>query len=476
MKLNRQQKYAASSEKMEHSGQISFFDEAESVIAENPIIPEPTEETIVIKKKKRGSNFDNLPVETIEYILEDRKCPNCNEELHNMKKEVRKELKFVPAKISIVEHITYIYACRNCENTGISGTIIRANSPKALVEKSFVSPSLMANIMNEKYSKAMPLDRQEKEFMRQGINISKQNLSNWIIKGAQLLEPLKNNLKSELVKDDILHADETVLEVLCEPGRDAETNSYMWVYRTSGNTEKNVVLYDYTETRTGKYPKEYLKDFHGYLHTDGYAGYHQLEPQITLLGCWAHLRRKFHDAFKLLDKNSSQDNLENKALALIGEIFKIEEDISSKSPKEKYDARNLKSKVKVAEFYDFVDKYQGVTLPKSPLGKAFTYAINQKKFMVRFLENGKAEISNNRVERSIKPFVIGRKNWLFSNTPSGAKSSAIIYSIIETAKENNLKPQRYLEYIFEQIQQNVKSDNSILLPWCKTLPDDLRLK
>ncbi len=250
----------------------------------------------------------------------------------------------------------------------------------------------------------------------------------------------------------------------------------MWLYRTSVDCEKPVVLYDYTEGRTGKFAKEYLKDFKGYLHTDGYAGYHQLEPEIILCGCYAHLRRKFIEAFNILKEDKKAESLENQALILINQLFKIEEEIKDKSAEEKKKIRAEKSKLIVEQFYEFVSGSQTKTLPQSLLGKAFTYAQNQKKYLLTFLSDGRIELSNNRAERSIKPFVIGRKNWLFSNTPKGAHSSAIIYSIIQTAIENKLKPQAYLEWVFEQIGLETNPSDPILLPWSDKIPENIKLK
>ncbi len=477
LKLNRAKKFGASSEQYDYE-QMSFFNEAEQVVSENPIIAEPTEETIIKKKKKqkRGANLGNLEVERIEYKLDDTTCPECGEELHVMTKEIRKELKIIPAQVKIIEHVKYIYSCRNCENTGTKATILKAATPTALIPKSFASPSVLAHIMNQKYANAMPLDRQEKEFKRQGVILPRQNLSNWVIKGANLLKPLRDLLKEELLKNEVLHADETTLEVLHEPGKEPQSKSYMWLYRTSVDCEKPVVLYDYTEGRTGKFAKEYLKDFKGYLHTDGYAGYRQLEPEIILCGCYAHLRRKFIEAFNILKDDKKAESLENQALILINQLFKIEEEIKDKSAEEKKKIRAEKSKLIVEQFYEFVSGSQTKTLPQSLLGKAFTYAQNQKKYLLTFLSDGRIELSNNRAERSIKPFVIGRKNWLFSNTPKGAHSSAIIYSIIQTAIENKLKPQAYLEWVFEQIGLETNPSDPTLLPWSDKIPENIKLK
>ncbi|HBR30555.1 MAG TPA: IS66 family transposase, partial [Clostridiales bacterium] len=305
LKLNRQKMFGASSEKSEYAGagQINMFNEAEA--EREAISPEPTLETITYRRKKqkggKEAKLEELPVETIEYKLSDEEqiCEKCGGALHVMSKEVRKELRIIPAKVSVVEHVSYVYACRSCEKNNTETTVITAGAPKALVPKSLVSPNVMAYIMNQKFVNAMPLYRQEQELKRMGALLSRQTLANWMIKGASLLQPVADEMKAELLKKEVLHADETTLEVLCEPGRPAQTNSYMWVYRTSG-CDAPIIIYDYQEGRSGRFAKEFLNGFKGYLHTDGWGGYHQLEPEITLCGCWAHLRRKFDEALTVL--------------------------------------------------------------------------------------------------------------------------------------------------------------------------------
>lgn len=482
LKLSRKKMFGASSEKSAYADteQLNLFNEAEAERA--AINPEPTIETITYKRKKqkgaREAKLAELPVETVEYTLpeSEQTCKKCEGALHVMSKEVRKELKIIPAKVSVVEHVSFVYACRNCEKHDIETPVVTAPSPKALIAKSLVSPSLMANIMHQKFVNAMPLYRQEQEFKRLEVLLSRQTLANWMIKGSALLKPLVDRMKAELLAKDVLHADETTLEVLCEPGRPAQTSSYMWLYRTSG-CDMPIVLYDYQEGRSGKFAKEFLKGFHGYLHTDGWGGYHQLEENgVTLCGCWAHMRRKFNEALTVCtDKKTSP---EAKGFAFCNALFDIEPDPKKQqvTAEELYNLRQEKSKPLAEEFFQWVNQQLDRTLPKSLLGTALQYAINQKKYLLSFLEDGRIELSNNRAERSIKPFVIGRKNWLFCNTPAGASSSAIIYSLVETAKENKLKPFEYLTYVFEQIQLHGSENMEYLLPWSQELPQQCRMK
>lgn len=471
LKMNRKKMFGASSERSDMD-QLNLFNEAEAEA--QPISPEPTIEEITYKRKKQKGGREkllaDLPVETIEYTIEDTNCPKCNNELHVMSKEIRKELKIVPAKVSVVEHISYVYSCRNCEKTDTETPVITAISPKALIPKSLVSPTVMAYIMNQKFVNAMPLYRQEQEFRRMDVSLSRQNLSNWMIKGANILKPLATKMKEIMLLKDVLHADETTLEVLCEPSRPAQTTSYMWLYRTSGCDEP-IVIYDYQEGRSGIFAKNFLSGFKGYLHTDGWGGYHRLEPDITLCGCWAHARRKFDEAFKA-QSTKDVSSVAGIGIAYCNKLFEIEREIAEKSTEEKFAARKEKSRVVAEAFFAWVDDQ--MVLPKSLIGTALQYARNQKKYLLSFLNDGRLELSNNRAERSIKPFVMGRKNWLFCNTPSGAASSAIIYSIIETAKENGLKPLEYLTFVFEQFQNNKDIGN--LLPWSTSIPENCKLK
>ena len=476
LKLRAKEKFGASSEKAT-PGQMTFpdlFNEAETL--REMVTPEPPEELIIPehrrKKKRRGSGFGSLPVEVIEYRIDDDKliCGQCGSRLEVMKKETRRELVVIPAEVKVVEHVTYSYSCRNCDRNGIKGTILEAEHPKALIAKSFVSPSLMADIMHKKYTMSLPLYRQEQDYKRLGIDLSRQNLSAWIIKGAGLLRPLYTGLKESLLGEGLLHADETTLEVLREPGRPAPSKSYMWVYRTSRYCSHPVILYDYTEGRSGDYAKRFLKGWKGnYLHCDGYSGYGKLED-VTLCGCLVHAKRKFHEALSVSPENKTAEKGEN----YIQKLFAIEKQADKKgiSLEERYRLRQDVSKKVMEEFYGWLTEIYPKILPKSLVGKAVTYAINQKEHLCSFLKDARIQLSNNLAEQSVKPFVLGRKNWLFSNTPNGADASAIIYSVIQTAVANDLNPQKYLEYVFDCIKE--EQDIIRYLPWSDELPEKVK--
>jgi len=481
-RLSQQRRFGASSEKTDPE-QLNLFNEAEDTA--DLAKPEPTLETITYQRKKRQpgqreESLKDLPVEVIEYRLPENKqvCPCCNGKLHEMSTQVKVELKIIPAQVSVVKRVQYIYACRRCEKENITTPIIKAKMPNPILPGSLASPSILAYIMDQKYTNSLPLYRQEQMFSRLGIDLSRQTMANWMLAAADpWLKIIYDRMHEKLLEREILHADETTLQVLKEPGRSAESKSYMWLYRT-GREDPPIVLYDYQTTRASKHPNSFLAGFKGYLQTDGYSGYGKLTG-VTLVGCWAHARRKFTEALKALPADQKDKPVAAKtALDYCNRLFAVERELKDVSAKERYEKRLELSKPILDEFHTWLKKQRQLVLPKSKFGEAITYCLNQWDELNHYLLDGRLEIDNNRAERSIKPFVIGRKNFLFSNTPRGARSSAIIYSIIETAKENNLKPYNYLMYLFEQLPNVDTNDPSVvdsLLPWSDTLPDGCRM-
>lgn len=480
-RLNQQHKFGASSEKI-HPDQLSLFNEPEAT--SDAEVPEPTVETITYnRKKKRGGRdlkLENLPTETIEYRLstEEQVCSCCSSTLHEMSTEVRRELEVIPAQVKVKNHVRYVYSCRHCEKNEIETPIVTADMPASVFPGSLASPSAMAYTMTEKYVEGMPLYRQEKHFARFGVDISRQTLSNWCLQGAdRWLRFIYNEMQIELLKQDILHADETTLQVLSEPDRPATSKSYMWLYR-SGRESDPIILYDYQQTRASKHPRLFLNDFQGYLNVDGYAGYNGI-PDVTLAGCWAHARRGFTDALKALPESAKTSNVKTKeGLAFCNKLYEIERSLKDVSPEERHTERLVRSQPVLDAFSEWLKEQTPKVVPKSALGKAIKYCRNQWERLVVFLEDGRLEIDNNRAERSIKPFVMGRKSWMFSNTAKGAETSAIIYSVVETAKENGLNPFCYLKYLFEELPNMDTNDQTKLtqlLPWSSTLPEECRV-
>jgi len=344
-----------------------------------------------------------------------------------------------------------------------------------VIPGSYASASTVAYVMNSKYVEGLPLYRQEQQWARLGVEISRQTMANWVIKASDLwLESLYGRLHEELLRRRYLQADETGLQVLHEEGREAQSKSCMWLYRT-GRDGPPIVLFDYQTTRAGKHAKNFLAGFKGYLQSDGYSGY-EVIPDVTLVGCMSHARGKFDEALKILPK----DKRLNPGVALEGltycnKLFAVERELKDASPEERYKVRLERSRPILDEFAQWLHRQSSQVLPKTLLGQAVKYCQNQWSKLEAFLLDGHLEIDNNRSERSIKPFVLGRKGWLFSNTPKGARASAVIYSIVETAKENNLIPYQYLNYLFQRLPNMGDADLDEVLPWSDTLPSYLRI-
>ena len=477
LKLSKHRQFGASSEKSEYDyAQLSLFNEAEAAADKTAAEPGLIEIEKHYRKRKRSSTDrlpDNLPVEVIEHDLpgDEQICPECAGALHVMGKETRRELVIIPAQAKIREHVRKVYACRHCEQNAETVPIIKSQIPEPVIKGSFASPEAIAHIMTQKFVMSSPLYRQEQELNRNGIMLSRQTMSNWLIRATEdWLLPIYEQLHTELLKRDVLHADESVLQVLHEPGKTAQSKSYMWLYRTSGDTKQSI-LYEYQPGRHAKYPEKFLEGYTGYLHTDGYDAYHKLPENITVVGCLAHVRRKFDEALKVLPEKDRAGSQTLRGKRYCDKLFEFEREYAELPPEKRYEQRQESAKPILDEFFAWVESVN--TLPKSPLGKAVDYALSQRKYLERYLLDGRLEISNNRAERSIKPFVIGRKNFLFANTPRGAKASAVMYSIIETAKENGLNPFDYLVHIFKTAPNlTLAADPKAaeLLPWSASLP------
>ena len=340
------------------------------------------------------------------------------------------------------------------------------------------SASLISAIVEKKFLQGEPLYRQEKQFERLGIQLSRQTMSNWMVAVSKhRLEPLYERMHHWLLQKDILHADETVLQVLKEPGRAADTQSYMWMYRT-GLDGPPIVLYDYQTTRASKHAKAFLTGFSGFLQTDGYAGYNDL-PGIRQVGCWAHARRKFHEAYKSLPAGEAAGSASEQGIHSCDRLYRVEKSLEEATPEERKARRLEQSKPILDEMHAWLKWQKPRMLPKSVFGKAVVYCLNQWDSLNGFLEDGRLSIDNNRAERSIKPFVIGRKNWMFSNTPDGARSSAVLYSVMETATANELNAPKYLEWMLETMARADSTDAALLdqwMPWSDSIPDTCRMK
>jgi len=471
--------YGQSSEKRryvfgEDSAQLSLFNEAE--VEAKTKAEEPTVQAIVSSytrkpKRTREELAETVPVVEVVCDLEEDKriCGICNADLRYLGKEhVRDELEIIPAQVRLLRYVRFNYVCTVCEDETGDANIVKASVPAPVMKRSLASPSTVAYVMYQKYANGMPLYRQEKDWANQGVTLSRATLANWIIRPShEWLEPLYNTMREQLLTEPLIHADETVLQVLKEEGRKATTESRMWVY-TSGHSPTPTVLFEYQPTRSGQHARRFLEGFSGYLQTDGYSGYNAVS-NVVHCGCWAHLQRKFEEAIP----NGADRKTSKAAIGYdyCNSLFVMEKEWEGLSPEKRYEGRLRLSKPILDEFWQWVSTLN--PLQGSNLGKAITYAINQKEYLNNYLMDGCVDLSNNRAENAIRPYVTGRKNWLFADTTNGAKASAIVYSIIESAKANQLNPYMYLVYIFSNLPGLKELTNETLkpyLPWASELP------
>ena len=465
---------------MEVDGKIVFFNESEAVAAEESTEePEGVSRTRPKKKQgKREEDLDGIPVVVVEHSMTDEELEDKfgKEGWKQLPDEVYRRYSFTPAKIEVEEHHVKVYAGKETEE------VIKAPHPQTLLRGSLVSPSLEAAVMNAKYVNAVPLYRQEQEFERYGLHISRQNMANWTIQCAdRYLAVLYDYLHEKLYGYHVLQADETPV-LVNKDGRPAGSKSYMWVYRTGRMyTECQIVLYEYQRTRNASHPGEFLKDFSGICVTDGYQVYHTIEEEredLKIAGCWSHARRRFDEAVKALPKAKQKDSRAYLALTMIQAIYREEKLLKDLPAEERMIRRQLSVKPLVEAYFIWVRENLPKVPQKSKTWEGFNYSLNQEKYLKVFLDDGEVPMDNNAAEQSIRGFCIGKKNWVMIDTVAGVKSSAIIYSIAETAKANNLKPYDYFEYLLTEIPKHLDGTDrgflDDLLPWSPSLPENCR--
>jgi len=444
---------------------------------EVPPPPQEAEEVTVKRKKrvgKRAEDLASLPVVRVDHELpkEEQGCPSCATPMRDIGVKVRHEIEIIPAQAVVKEHAAHSYACPRieCQEEQGKQTIVTANAPSPLIAGSLATPSLVAHIAYQKYTHGLPLYRIEKGFQHDGVNISRQCMAGWVIKSVQLyLMIIYDRLVEHFLKETYAHSDATTVQVLKEVGKTAQSKSTEWVHRTSGGAKRKIVLYEYTPSHSAKNVKAFFADYNGYLHTDGHKVYHDLPPGITVVGCWAHARRYWEKIWKALPEESRNGSDADTGLQYINALFKLERNFAKLTPAERYEKRLLESKPISDAFFAWVNNLGA--LPKTLLGEACTYAKNQRLYLENVFLDGNLELSNNRCERSVKPFVMGRKAWLFSSTVDGAVASSVMYSIMETAKENGLHPFHYVKFLLEMLPTMKSGDDfDALLPWSKSLP------
>ena len=471
LKLSKKKLFGRSSEQAEQlvMDQLSLtMNEAEAYIfGMNSAGKAPVTVKAYERKRQSGNVLDvvpeGTPAEVVEHRLpeNERICSACGSEMVEIGKEVRRSLMMKPAEFWVREDVYYTYTCKNCEQETDEANIVKAAKEPALLPGSFASAEAVAYLAAQKFVMYSPLYRLEQEFNRQGLRLSRQTMANWLLNTSEKwLRPIYDALREQLCKEPVLHADETTLQVLKEPGRSSTSKSYMWLYRTSGCAKQAIVLYEYQPTRKAEHAEAFLQGFSGWLHADGYQGYHKLPGNIRVVGCWAHARRKFNEALSTLPQEKRKDSPAAIGECYCSQLFKLEQAFAELTPEERYEKRLEQAKPVLDALLSWANEMQAKTAPKSALGRAIHYLLEQWPYLTRYLEDGRLELSNNRAERSIKPFVMGRKNWLFANTPGGAQASSVIYSLIETAKANGLDPYRYLLWVLQNAPQLSETDET----------------
>lgn len=467
-KLAQLRKYARSSESDVLQLELQF-DEADSVPAEE--LPKEEDNTITVtytrNKPKRRSLPDNLPREVMEHdVPEHEKQCACGCVKQRIGEEVTEQLEVIPAQIKVIQHVRPKYACNRCEE----GVVI-APMPTLFLPKSMAAPSLVAYTIISKYQDHLPLYRQEKIWQRMGIEIARNTVCGWIMAAAEVCMPMRSALMKSLIASGYIQADETPLQVMDEPNRKNTSLSYMWLYR-SAIPDKPVVLFDYRETRQARWPKEILCDFKGHLQTDGYKGYDWVDrdPDIIHLGCMAHARRPFAELVKLAKKTVGKSH---QAVAYFQKLYAIEKIAREGkfSHEQRYQLRMEKGMPILEEMKGWVDQSLRHAVPQSKLSDALIYMHDRWAELTNYLTDGSLEIDNNGAENQIRPFALGRKNWLIAGSPRGAHASALFYSLIATAVANGWNPFDYLRYLFENIRTCKTDDN-----YAKLLPFNIMSK
>jgi transposase len=464
--------YGARSEKWSEADlhQMRLFNEAE-IGVEGAI--EIVETAVYVSshgrcKAGRRPLPEGLPrVEMVHDLEQADKVCECGAALTQFGAETSEQLDVIPAQVRVIRHIRLKYACRECEGVECEngGAVKIAPVPKQMIPKSIATAGLLAHVITGKFVDAVPFYRQEKQFLRLGVHLTRATMCLWAMKVALCCEVLLELLREEILAGPLVRIDETPLQVLNEPGRAATTKSYMWVF-VGGTEEKPAVVYLYHPTREGSVPLQYLEGYRGYVQTDGYTAYDELGKQadITMLGCLAHARRKFFEVTKA-SKNAKSAQ---EALSRIKKLYAVEREAKSRkleAPQIK-ELRQEKSVPILESFKKWLDNKVDQVPPKSLLGKAISYSLGQWDRLIRYTEDGILTSDNNIAENAIRPFVVGRKNWLFNYHPRGAAASAALYSLIESAKANKLEPYFYLRYLFDRLPLVYGDRNKIreLLP------------
>jgi len=454
-------------------GQLSLFDQLG--IDEHVHEPEMINVTAHEKKKSRATHDEltkNVPIRTIELLLEgdSRNCHYCNTKMEDIgSKVVREEIHITPAKVERVQYVQHSYACPQCREDGDS-TIEKAPVPKPLINHSMASATAVSYIMYQKCTNYLPFYRQEQDWAQLGVKLNRGTIASWFNTCAEeYLEPVYERYHEYLLRQSVIHVDETTCQVLNEDGKTPESKSYIWLYTSGAFEEHRIVLYEYQPSRGGYHAAKFLADYHGFVHTDGFSGYNRLSD-ITRCGCWAHLRRYMFEAIPKKKGSCSEKSEAYTGYSYCNQLFQIEKELKDLEPEERQKKRLELERPVLDAFWKWVNGINA--LGGSKLAKAINYAQNQKSYMENYLLDGRCSISNNAAERAVKSYVMGRKNFLFHDTVKGAKASAIVYTLAETAKANGLNIRLYLETVMTKMLDYKNEPDSILeelMPWSEAM-------
>ena len=482
--LLRKKLFGTSSEKrvLDIPGQLNFFNEAE--LEQDPALAQVEEleasssEKTPKKRKARATDaerFKGIPVEK-EYLdlsEKEKNCPVCGTALNQSGEEfVRRELVFIPARLKVREYYSRNYECPQCSQHGIP-VIKKGKDGRPHMLYGMACAGTVAWVMYQKFCNALPYFRQEKDWKQYGASITRKTMANWVIQNSEaFFLPMYKYFQRKLLERKFAMADETPLQVLHESGRRAQTQSYMWLFRSGEDGLPPIILYKYSETRAGENAVDFLHGFKGYLMCDGYSGYNKV-PDAKRTACWAHIRRYLTDAIpkgKALDY--TQPSVQG--VMYINQLFHLEDIIKAKHTS--FDAikkaRLEKEKPVVEGFLSWLD--QQAPVRGSRMDKAVTYIQNRRSYLTTYLEDGRCSFSNNLSENAIRPFTVGRKNWLFCDTPNGAQASALVYSMVEMAKANGVNV--YLTYLLEKMPSDRMSDEELelLAPWNENVKTEIQ--
>ena len=394
--------------------------------------------------------------------------------------DVVSQIEHIPAEYYVQEYHVHVYRDKR-DNSHV----VRADAPKKLFGKGLASATLVAGILNAKYVNGMPLYRIEQEFERNDVPISRQTMANWAVMASErYFSLILDRMKEEMFTHRVIHCDETPM-LVTKDGRKAGAKSYMWVYLSNVLDPYPIVIFDYQKTRHHTHPQKFLEDFKGIMVTDGFEAYHKLArlrgSDLMIAGCWVHMNRKFKDALKGMGKsgqNTAAGSIAGEAVKRIGEIFDLDNKLNEMTSEKRLHIRKEKLEPLVDDFFSWINGHRRDVTPKSLTGKAITYALNQEEYLRVFLSDGDVPMENNAAERAIRPFCIGKKNWIMSDTVHGAQASGMIYSIVETAKANSLKPYEYMRHLLEEMPEHMDDSNlnflDDLMPWSDKLPQECR--